>query len=117
MTKKSHISKIVDNRNVATGTRPKRKRESLLVRIKTHIYFLIISLSIFSMLYLCSGFQQTLMRYEISKLKKEEMKLRELNRKLRLEIYVLKSPQRLEKMAKERFGLRHPDHQQIIIIN
>jgi len=116
MTKKRDISKIVNNRNVATSTRPKRKKDSFVVRLKAHIFFLIISLSIFSMLYLCSGFKQTQMGYEISKLKREEVRLQELNRKLRLEISVLRSPQRLEKIAKEKFGLKHPNHQQIMIM-
>lgn len=116
MKKNTDISRIVGNRNVATSTRPKRKKDSLLLKLKVHIFFLILSLSIFSMLYLYSGFQQTQVGYEISRLKKEEIRLQELNRKLRLEISVLRSPQRLEKIAKERFKLKHPSPKQVIII-
>lgn len=116
MTKRHDINRIVNGRNVAIRTRPKKKNRSILVRLKRQIFFFILTLSLFSMLYLCSGFKQTQIQYEISRLKREEMKQQELNRKLRLEISVLRSPQRLEKLAKKRFGLKHPGPEQVMIL-
>jgi cell division protein FtsL len=44
------------------------------------------------------------------------MRLRETNRKLRLELAILKSPQNLETLAIEKLGLKQPSPQQIIVL-
>lgn len=65
--------------------------------------------------YVWSNFEGTQIGYDLSRLRQEELKLQELNQKLRLELATLKSPQNLEK-ATRRFGLRQPLPEQIIIL-
>jgi len=60
--------------------------------------------------------KRTQIGYSLSKIKKEREKIEEYNRKLKLEIASLKSPERLEKKACEEFGLRYPLPQQIVFL-
>ena len=62
-----------------------------------------------------SNFEVTQKGYDISRLKDEEMHLMDVNRKLRLELAILKSPKNLEILAKE-LGLRQPSPNQIIVL-
>lgn len=66
--------------------------------------------------YVWSNFERTQLGYDLSQLKKEEIRLKDINRKLRLEIAILKSPQRLEALAIQKLGLRQPSSEQIIIL-
>ena len=47
--------------------------------------------------YVWSNYEGTQIGYDLSRLQKEELRLRELNRKYRLELATYKSPQYLEK--------------------
>jgi len=117
MVREEKIAKMIGSRNVSIGIRPKRKKKAIFTKSKIRtIFFVVLVLLFFSMIYLWSGFKQIQIGYEISKLKKKEMHLKDINRKLRLEISVLKSPQRLERIAKERFGFKPPDPDQIIVL-
>ena len=62
--------------------------------------FLVVSMLVIfmgsSIGYVWSNFERTQLGYGLSQLKREEMKLRETNRKLRLELAILKSPRNLE---------------------
>lgn len=62
-----------------------------------------------------SNFEMTQKGYDISQLKNEEIRLMDINRKLRLELAILKSPKNLEKLAKN-LGLRQPSAGQIIVL-
>ncbi len=62
-----------------------------------------------------SNFEVTQKGYDISKLKNEERRLMDVNRKLRLELAILKSPNNLETLAK-RLGLKQPSPEQIIVL-
>lgn len=62
-----------------------------------------------------SNFEMTQKGYDISQLKNEEIRLMDINRKLRLELAILKSPQNLEKLAKK-LGLKQPSPEQIIVL-
>jgi len=66
--------------------------------------------------YVWSNFERTQIGYGLSQLKEEEMRLKEINRKLRLELATLKSSQNLEKLAVERLGLRPPSPEQLVIL-
>jgi cell division protein FtsL len=59
---------------------------------------------------------RTQMGYSLSQIKKEIGQITEYNRKLKLEIASLKSPERLENKASEEFGLRYPLPQQIVFL-
>jgi regulator of replication initiation timing len=54
--------------------------------------------------------------YEISRVSQEEQDLIEENKKLRLELAFLKSPDRLEKKALQELGFVNPQNGQIIIV-
>jgi cell division protein FtsL len=60
--------------------------------------------------------KRTQMGYSLSQIKKETEQIREYNRKLKLEIASLKSPERLENKARKEFGLRYPLPQQIVFL-
>jgi cell division protein FtsL len=66
--------------------------------------------------YVWSNFERTQIGYDLSQLKKEEMALKEINRKLKLELATLKSPQYLETIATKKLGLRQPTLEQIIVL-
>ena len=86
------------------------KKQAFLV---IYLLFLFMGSSIS---YVWSNFEKTQIGYDLSHVKKEEMKLREANRKLRLEIATLKSPQKLEEVARKHLGLRQPKSEQIIVL-
>jgi cell division protein FtsL len=66
--------------------------------------------------YVWSTFEGTQIGYDLSALKKEEMRLLEVNRKLRLELATLRSTQRLEDLAVNRLGLDQPSQRQIVLL-
>jgi cell division protein FtsL len=66
--------------------------------------------------YVWSSYEQTQIGYDLSELKKREMKLMEMNRKLRVEIAMKKSTFNLEKIAVEKLGLKQPAIDQVIIL-
>jgi cell division protein FtsL len=82
--------------------------------------FLVVSMLVLfmgsSIGYVWSNFERTQLGYDLSQLKREEMKQREINRKLRLELAILKSPRNLEALAIKQLGLRQPSADQIIIL-
>lgn len=54
--------------------------------------------------------------YEISKETKKQHKLIALQNNLKIELASLKSPERIEKIAKDQLGLRTPGKNQTIVI-
>ncbi len=65
--------------------------------------------------YVWSGFEGTQLGYDLSELKRKEMKLLEENRKLRLELARLRSPSYLEKAIRG-LGLKEPVAEQVITL-
>jgi cell division protein FtsL len=65
--------------------------------------------------YVWSNFEGTQIGYDLSRLQQEELRLKELNQKLRLELATLNSPQYLESAARK-LGLREAQPQQIVIL-
>jgi cell division protein FtsL len=112
---------MVGSRNSKTGVRIKNSRGKRrgFHMTQRQIFFTVVLLFLFmgsGIGYVWSNFERTQMGYDISQLRKEEMRLREINRKLRLELAVLKSPQHLEAVAVKRLGLRQPSPEQIIVM-
>lgn len=66
--------------------------------------------------YVWSNFERTQIGYDLSQLKREELRLREINRKLRVELAYLKSPAYLEAKAVKKLGLRQPGLHQIVVL-
>ena len=62
------------------------------------------------------NFKRTQTGYTLSQLKKEIVQIEAYNRKLKLEIASLKSPEFLEDRAIKEFGLRHPLPEQVVFL-
>lgn len=54
--------------------------------------------------------------YEVSKIRKETRDLTELKNKLRSEVGALKSPARIETIAREQYGMRLPQTSEVVIV-
>lgn len=112
---------MVGARNSRTGVRinnarAARKRHFLTAR---QFFFIITLLLVFmgsGITYVWSTFEKTQIGYDLSRLKKEEMKLRETHRRLELELAYLKSPENLTRQARKKLGLRPPSPEQIIVL-
>ncbi|MBW1704802.1 MAG: cell division protein FtsL [Deltaproteobacteria bacterium] len=121
MTRPEKVAKMVHSRNSKTGVRisnSRVKRHAFHVTRK-QIFLIIIMLFLFmgsSIGYVWSTFESTQIGYDLSQLQKEEMRLLETNRKLKLELAVLKSPQNLEAIATQKLGLGQPSSKQIIVL-
>ena len=115
-------SEVEKKRNTKSGIRinnSKIKKERRGYRLTQRQIFLItVMLFVFtgsSISYVWSNFEGTQIGYDLSRLQKQELKLKELQRKLRVELATLRSPQYLEKAA-GRLGLRQALIEQIIIL-
>ncbi|MBW1804678.1 MAG: cell division protein FtsL [Deltaproteobacteria bacterium] len=111
---------IEDKRNARTGI---RVRNSKIKRKRIHmnhrqIFLVIVMLFLFmgsGIGYVWSNFEGTQIGYNLSRLKKEELKLREMNQKLRLELATVKSPQYLEEVTRN-LGLKEAPPDRIVIL-
>jgi cell division protein FtsL len=63
--------------------------------------------------YVWSNYEGTQIGFDLSRLQQDELTLRDLNQKLRVELALLKSPQNLEAAART-LGLKDPLPEQII---
>jgi cell division protein FtsL len=121
MTRPEKLSRMVTSRNAKTGVRlrnSRRKKRRYHVT-RRQVILIIIMLFLFmgtGIGYVWSNFERTQIGYDLSQLKKEEMRLKEINRKLRLELALLRSPQYLETKAVNELGLRQPTPEQIVML-
>ncbi len=109
------------SRNAKTGVRVRNSRlkKRRLHVTKKQVVLIILMLFFFmgsGISYVWSNFEKTQIGYDLSQLKKEEMRLKEINRKLRLELALLRSPQNLEPKAVKDLGLRQPTPEQIVML-
>ncbi|MBW2028467.1 MAG: cell division protein FtsL [Deltaproteobacteria bacterium] len=107
-------------RNARTGVRVSNARKKKVTFRLTHRQILLMALILVVFMgsgigYVWSNFEGTQIGYDLSRLKEEELRLREVNKKLRVELATLKSPQSLERYIR-RLGLREPSPEQIIIL-
>jgi cell division protein FtsL len=121
MTRPERVTKMVGARNSRTGVRVKNSRtKKKQPFLSARQVFLIIALLFVFMgsgiTYVWSTFEKTQIGYDLSRLKKEEMKLRETHRRLELELAFLKSPENLTLQAIKKLGLRPPAPGQIIVL-
>jgi len=121
MTRVESVSRMVGSRNAKSGFRiinsRARKRRIHLTSRKVFLAIFMLFLFMGSGIgYVWSNFERTQIGYDLSQLKKEEMALREINQKLRLELATLKSPQYLEEIATKKLGLRQPTPKQVIVL-
>lgn len=65
--------------------------------------------------YVWSNFEYTQLGYNLSQFQQEELRLSEVNRKLKLELAILCSPQNIEPKA-DKLGMKPPSPNQIIVL-
>jgi cell division protein FtsL len=65
--------------------------------------------------YVWSNYEGTQIGFDLSRLQQDELTIKEVNRKLKVELATLKSPEYLEKAAKT-LGLKEASSDQIIIL-
>ena len=66
--------------------------------------------------FLWSRLETVKLGYEISRENKKTIELLDENKSLRLQVVNLKSPERIERLARERIGLVYPRERQIVVI-
>jgi cell division protein FtsL len=95
------------------GLKPRAaaKRSKLLL-----VTLFILCLIVASLFYVWSRVQVIQLGYEISSALKEEKKITESNKRLKLEIATLKSYSRIEKLAVEELKMAKPAADQVIVI-
>ncbi len=76
--------------------------------------FLVLLLTI--LIYTWSHMHITELKYKIAREIKAKESLLEENNKLKVEVSMLKSPQRVESIARGKLGMNHPDKEQVIIL-
>ena len=121
MTRPERVTKMVGARNSRTGVRVKNSKARRERSFPTgrQLFLIIALLFVFmgsGITYVWSTFEKTQIGYDLSRLKKEEMKLRETHRRLELELAYLKSPENLTRQATKKLGLRSPGPEQIIVL-
>ncbi|MCP4680724.1 MAG: cell division protein FtsL [Desulfobacterales bacterium] len=121
MTPAERVSRMIEARNTRSGiwTNNSRVKGTRMHLTRKQVFLIITMLFLFmgsGIGYVWSNFERTQIGYDLSQLKREEMKLREVNWKLRLELATLKSPQYLQTLAIEKLGLKQPSPEQIIVL-
>jgi len=103
---------------VAKVARPRaamEAREHAAMRVPTLILALLVLVAV-ALVYVWSHLHNTQLKYRIA----EEMTVRENlleeNRRLKVEIATLKSPQRIESIAREKLKLQYPEREQVVLI-
>ena len=114
-------SDVEKSRNMRTGIRTRNsrvKRNSGPYFIHRQIVLIIIMLIIFmgsGISYVWSSFEGTQIGYDLSRLQQKELRLKDLNRKLKLELATLKSPQNLEDAIRG-MGFRAVSQDQLVTL-
>ena len=121
MTRPDSLSKMMNSRNAASGVRMANEksktakfhvtRRQVIITLMMLICFMGTGIG-----YVWSNFERTQIGYDHSQLKKEEMRLEEINQKLKLELATLKAPRNLERLAIQELGLSPPKPEQIVLL-
>lgn len=111
---------IEKNKNLNTGINMSNQKRvkrgfGLTARQIAFAIIMLIILSISGIGYVWSSFECIQLGYDLSALKQKELRLKEENARLRLELATLKSPQYLEKAIKG-MGFKVPEPKQIVFI-
>jgi cell division protein FtsL len=89
------------------------KLDFLRTRIVMKLLVLGVFIVILALFYIWSRIQIVQVGYEINALSGEQQTLKNENRNLHLELMLLKSPQRIEKIAKEKLLMKELAHDRI----
>ena len=103
---------------VAKVARPRAAVEARAgagLRVSTFLLSLLVLVAV-ALVYVWSHLYNTQLKYQIA----EEMTVRdnlmEENRRLKVEIATLKSPQRIESIARDKLKLQYPEREQVVLI-
>jgi cell division protein FtsL len=120
MVRPSRPSELESKRNSRTGIKIKNSKvkRGRFLFTNRQIILIILMLILFmgsGIGYVWSNYEGTQIGFDLSLLNQEELYLKELNKKLKVELAVLKSPQNLEAAARA-LGLREALPEQIVIL-
>ena len=120
MVRPSRPSDIEKRRNTRTGIRINNAKikKSRFYFTNRQIILVILMLILFmgsGISYVWSNYEGTQIGFDLSRLQQDELALKELNQKLKVELATLKSPQNLEAAARA-LGLKDALPEQIIIL-
>jgi cell division protein FtsL len=120
MVRPLKTSEVAYKRNSRTGininnSKVKRNRFYLTSRQIIVIAFLLVLFMSSGIGYVWSNYEGTQIGFDLSRLQKDERALLELNKKLKVELATLKSPQNLEAAARS-LGLKDATPEQIVIL-
>ena len=89
------------------------KRDFSKIRILLRLLGLGCVIMLFSLVYIWSRVQVVQIGYDIGELQRQQKDLKTDNQKLKMEISVLKSPERIEKLAVEKLKMVWPTPDQV----
>ena len=120
MVRPSKPSELKRKRNTRTGininnSRIKRNRFYFTNRQIILITFMIVLFMGSGIGYVWSNYEGTQIGFDLSRLQQDELNLKDLNQKLKIELATLKSPQNLEAVALT-LGLREALPEQIVVL-
>ena len=120
MVRPIRTSDVAGKRNTRTGIRIHNAKKKYGGSHFTHRQiFLIAAMSLIFMVtgigYVWSNFEGTQIGYDLSRLKQEELRLKEFNQKLRVELATYLSPQYLEEATRS-LGLKEALPEQINVL-
>jgi cell division protein FtsL len=97
--------------------RPVKEKSSTSAGAKYSTFILAtLILTIVALLYVGSHIRMTRIEYEIAAALSAKELLLEEQKKLKLEMAMLKSPHRIEQIAKAKLQMSYPDAEQVIVI-
>jgi len=120
MVRPSKPSELKRKRNTRTGiniinSKIKRNRFYFTNRQIILITFMLVLFMWSGIGYVWSNYEGTQIGFDISRLRQDELNLKDLNQKLKIELATLKSPQNLEAVALA-LGLREALPEQIVVL-
>ncbi|MFW6114748.1 MAG: cell division protein FtsL [Thermodesulfobacteriota bacterium] len=92
----------------------KRKKKREPIRFLHFLAALFVVILLAGIFHVWVNFKRTQTGYELSQLKSKIAEEKEYNRRLKLELAYLKSPQYVERKAVKEFGLQHPSPKQVV---
>lgn len=120
MVRSIRSSEVEKRRNSKNGVRVNNSKTKKKQVYFTHRQIFLITVMLIAFMgsgigYVWSNFEGTQIGYDLSRLQQKELRLKDLNQKLRLELATLKSPQNIEGTA-HLLGLREASAEQIIVL-
>lgn len=75
-----------------------------------------LALCAFAVVYVWQSVNVIRLGYDVEQLKKEKARLVKMNEMLKIEVATLTSPDRIERIARARLGMRTPEDSQVVLV-